>query len=423
MADTRRDMQGQVPTTITAALDLVPFAMLVTDSSGSALSVNQRWCELSGISYEASLGSGWLDALSAETRPRLLASLREVAAHSANLSEDHQIGRPQNRRWVRWWISRHAVAGVSMLAVAAADVDDDYARQADLYHLATHDPLTGLFNRRHFMEAIDQALLRNQRSAHRVGVVYVDLDGFKGVNDRAGHAMGDRVLSAVGARLRHAVRSADLVARIGGDEFAVLCEGLGEEEQAEVVASRIASALADSVELEGERWAVTASVGAAVDLEGHLSASELIDRADRAMYSVKHSRRGPQRVPSAGLSTASGAAEVRIAPVAGPATPSPPVSPFSPPAVSPFSPPASPPERRVADRRAGGYRPEGGSALTDASASSRLGPAAGSGERLSLLDGIAALKESIESLRVALEKLLASGRRSSDWVPAEGVQS
>ena len=141
------------------------------------------------------------------------------------------------------------------------------------------------------------------------------------------------------------------------------------------------------------------------------------------MYSVKHSRRGPQRVPSAGLSTASGAAEVRIAPVAGPATPSPPVSPFSPPAVSPFSPPASPPERRVADRRAGGYRPEGGSALTDASASSRLGPAAGSGERLSLLDGIAALKESIESLRVALEKLLASGRRSSDWVPAEGVQS
>ena len=411
MADTRRDMQGQVPTTITAALDLVPFAMLITDSSGSALSVNQRWCELSGIGYEASLGSGWLDALSTETRPRLLASLREVAAHSANLSEDHQIGRPQNRRWVRWWISRHAVAGVSMLAVAAADVDDDYARQADLYHLATHDPLTGLFNRRHFMEAIDQALLRNQRSAHRVGVVYVDLDGFKGVNDRGGHAMGDRVLSAVGARLRHAVRSADLVARIGGDEFAVLCEGLGEEEQAEVVASRIASALADSVELEGERWAVTASVGAAVDLEGHLSASELIDRADRAMYSVKHSRQGPQRTTAPPGPSASGSGEVRIALIAGPST------------QSPADLISASPERRVADRRSSGPRPDGGTPVEESSASSRMAANAGHGERVSLIDGIAALKESIESLRTALEKLLASGRRSSDWVSADPLQT
>jgi diguanylate cyclase (GGDEF)-like protein len=231
--------------------------MLITDSSGSALSVNRRWSALSGFSVDSSLGLGWLEALTAEARHGLLANLREVAAHSENLTEDYQITVGSQRRWVRWWISHHEVGGVPMLAVAAADVEADYARQADLYHLATHDSLTGLFNRRHFMEAIDQALLRNQRSSRHVGVVYVDLDGFKGVNDRAGHAMGDRVLSAVGARLRHAVRSADLVARIGGDEFAVLCEGLGEEEQAEVVASRIASALAESVALDVDGWSLS----------------------------------------------------------------------------------------------------------------------------------------------------------------------
>ena len=399
MADTRREMQGPASTTIAAALDMVPFAMLITDSSGSALSVNERWSDLSGLSRDASLGSGWLDALSPETRPRLLASLREVAAHSANLSEDHQIGRHPERRWVRWWISRHEVAGVSMLAVAAADVDADYARQADLYHLATHDSLTGLFNRRHFMEAIDQALLRNQRSARHVGVVYVDLDGFKGVNDRAGHAMGDRVLSAVGARLRHAVRSADLVARIGGDEFAVLCEGLGEEELAEVVANRIASALAESVELEGERWAVSASVGAAVDVEGHLSASELIDRADRAMYSVKHSRRG--QLAASGTRNAPSRVDF------GERTP--PRSHDESPATGKPA-PASTPERRVSDRRAAA--PSTGGLATGGPATGIL-PGGGSGS--ALLDGVASLKDSIESLRVALEKLLASGRRESDW--------
>lgn len=232
--------------------------------------------------------------------------------------------------------------------------------------------------------------------------MYVDLDGFKGVNDRAGHAMGDRVLSAVGARLRHAVRSADLVARIGGDEFAVLCEGLGEEELAEVVANRIASALAESVELEGERWAVSASVGAAVDVEGHLSASELIDRADRAMYSVKYSRRGQR--------TASGTPNVPVGADFGQESP---VGDKEDPPATSQSAAASPPERRVSDRRA--------AALGTAGSAASTLPVAGSG--IALLDGVASLKDSIESLRVALEKLLASGRRDSDWNFPDPVQT
>lgn len=412
MADTSRHMQGLAPTTIAAALDVVPFAMLITDSSGSALSVNRRWTALSGLSVDSSLGMGWLEALTVEARHRLLATLREVAAHSENLTEDYQIAAASQLRWVRWWISHHEVAGVPMLAVAAADVDADYARQADLYHLATHDSLTGLFNRRHFMEAIDQALLRNQRSSRHVGVVYVDLDGFKGVNDRAGHAMGDRVLSAVGARLRHAVRSADLVARIGGDEFAVLCEGLGEEEQAEVVASRIAAALAESVELEGERWSVTASVGAAVDVDGRLSANELIDRADQAMYSVKHTRR---RLRPEDTSRPEHARQPG-GPAAEPASVAHPADPTGQPASRSGSEGSPPVERRVTGRRA--------SDLPAWAASSPGAP--GEVDAIAdpeVRDVIASLTASIESLRSALEQLLSPGGGALDWKPATATPS
>jgi diguanylate cyclase (GGDEF)-like protein len=188
-------------------------------------------------------------------------------------------------------MSGHDLEDRKLLAVAIADVHEDHTRQANLYHLATHDPLTGLLNRSYFVEAADQALRRSERHARHVGMVFVDLDDFKRVNDLGGHALGDRVLYAVGARLRHTVRSADLVARIGGDEFAVLCEDLVAAEQAQVVAQRIAAALAESVELDGQSWTVAASVGAAVDEGVPDSAEHLLDRADRAMYEIKSNRR------------------------------------------------------------------------------------------------------------------------------------
>ncbi len=287
------DQGGSLDGLVQGALELVPFAMLVADGAGRVIGANRRWSEISGLDEIASLGRGWLDALSGDSRALLERDLDRVAARGGTACSDHQLSGGGSSRWTRWWLSRHLQAGEPLVAMAAADVDDDYARQASLYHLATHDALTGLANRSHFVDSIEQALRRNQRQARRVGVVYVDLDGFKHVNDRGGHSLGDRVLLAIGSRLRHAVRAADTVARIGGDEFAVLCEGLAEAEQAEVVARRIEQALAESVELDGERWTVPASVGAAVDRGGPDTAEELMDRADRAMYSAKHARQSP----------------------------------------------------------------------------------------------------------------------------------
>ena len=291
MAELHQQLANRVQSVVDVALDLVPFAMLITDSSGRVIGANHRWTDMTGLDEERSLDAGWLQGLAPDSRLGLQAELHRVLAEGGTWTSDHQILSAAKPRWSRWWLSRHVVDDTPLVAMAAADVDDDYTRQASLYHLATHDSLTGLANRTHFMQAIDQALRRNERQARRVGVVYVDLDGFKKVNDEGGHSLGDRVLLAIGARLRHAVRAADTVARIGGDEFAVLCEGLNAAEQAEVVARRIEQALSESVELDGERWLVPASVGAAVDRGGPDTAENLVDRADRAMYSTKQSRR------------------------------------------------------------------------------------------------------------------------------------
>lgn len=293
VAEIEQQLRGRAHNTAIAALEVVPFAMLIADGSAGALAVNSKWMDISGLGRPESLGSGWLDALDTEARYRLREDVLQVADTGDGTTVDYQLGSGPGRRWARWWVSRHELDGIPLVAIAVADIEDDYARQESLYHLATHDSLTGLVNRSHFLEAIEQALLRGQRQSRHVAVVYVDLDGFKRVNDQGGHSLGDRVLFAIAARLRHAVRAADTVARIGGDEFAVLCEGLSAIEQADVVARRIAVALTESVELDGERWSVAASVGAAIDrgVGDPDSAEDLVDRADRAMYSIKLTRR------------------------------------------------------------------------------------------------------------------------------------
>jgi len=284
----------------TVALDAVPFAALLAEPSGNVIAVNRRWEELSGLSEEASLGPGWLDAVDPESGDRIRSQVAAVNERLTPLPTDYQLITRDSGRWTRWWVSSHEHNDEPLVVIAVADVHEERTREAVLYHMATHDSLTGLVNRSHFLECTEQALRRNERHLARVGVVFVDLDGFKQVNDLGGHALGNRVLLAVASRLRNAVRSADLVARIGGDEFAVLCEDLANDEQANFVVRRIAATLAEEIELDGEAWPVSASVGCAIDLGSSDTGEALLDRADRAMYQVKAVRHAPSH-GSAGL--------------------------------------------------------------------------------------------------------------------------
>jgi diguanylate cyclase (GGDEF)-like protein len=172
------------------------------------------------------------------------------------------------------------------------DVTDRKRAEDELRHQAFHDGLTGLANRGLLVDRIEQAVRRAGRRGVDPAVIYLDLDGFKGVNDRYGHDGGDQLLRAVGQRLTATVRSEDTVARLGGDEFAVLIDENHEEAaEATTTAERILQALTAPVEVAGHEVRISASLGVAAGSVG-CTADELLRNADLAMYQAKGAGKG-----------------------------------------------------------------------------------------------------------------------------------
>ena len=172
------------------------------------------------------------------------------------------------------------------LLLLVTDVTARRGTEQALRHQAAHDSLTGLANRSLLLERLELAVSRAQGA----GVLYLDLDGFKAVNDRAGHAAGDLLLQQVAARLLGVVRPDDTVSRLGGDEFAVICPGLDALGMSRL-AERVSASVALPYALDGGLFHVTVSTGVAVS-DGSASAREVLRRADAAMYVTKRGRRG-----------------------------------------------------------------------------------------------------------------------------------
>jgi diguanylate cyclase (GGDEF)-like protein len=164
-----------------------------------------------------------------------------------------------------------------------------------LHRLAHYDALTGLPNRHLFEDRLRLALATARRCSWRVGVMYIDLDDFKAVNDSLGHATGDRLLAHIGRCLSRAVREGDTVARIGGDEFGAILPMLRCVDDAEVVARKLVAALAQPAELDGHRLAGSASVGIAIFPWDAEDAPALLEVADLAMYLAKQQGGGSHR--------------------------------------------------------------------------------------------------------------------------------
>ncbi len=165
------------------------------------------------------------------------------------------------------------------------------AAAARLRHAAHHDALTGLANRATFFEQLQEQLDRSGRTG-LVGVLYVDLDGFKPINDSLGHGVGDVLLTQVATRLRTTVGVYDLVARIGGDEFTILCPRVRDVAALEMLAERLLVTLRAPVTIGDREVTVGASIGIAAAQPGSCSIDVLVDAADRALYEVKGSQKG-----------------------------------------------------------------------------------------------------------------------------------
>ena len=180
------------------------------------------------------------------------------------------------------------------------DVTERKRLLAEIEHLAFHDPLTGLANRRLFMDRLGHALAVKERSGQGCAVLFMDLDGFKKVNDTFGHSAGDGLLCEVARRLTSAARSADTIARLGGDEFALLCEDV-DLEMATKVAERIDEQLHRPFELQGADVSPRGSIGIAL-AEGNPSAEDILRDADAAMYAVKSGQKASDRALAPAIS-------------------------------------------------------------------------------------------------------------------------
>jgi diguanylate cyclase (GGDEF)-like protein len=168
--------------------------------------------------------------------------------------------------------------------------------------LARADPLTGLVNRAVLIERLMRARQRADREQRRLGFLFLDLDGFKAVNDTMGHAAGDRLLQEVATRLRAVTRQVDTVARVGGDEFVLLAEGLHSPGDASVIARKALYNVRQPLDLEGQTFRIGASIGISVYPDDSTDLDVLMRLADEAMYRAKRSGRGRFAFASAGVS-------------------------------------------------------------------------------------------------------------------------
>jgi diguanylate cyclase (GGDEF)-like protein/PAS domain S-box-containing protein len=196
---------------------------------------------------------------------------------------------------VRWLQCRGRVRGVDGRPVQMTGACQDVTAQREaaeaLSKLALHDPLTALPNRTLFMDRLGQALCRLDRRDRVLAVLFVDLDRFKSINDRLGHAAGDEVLLAVSGRLREVLRPDDTVARLGGDEFVVLCEDLEDDRAALKVAERVLAALDRPVVCGDQEVVSSASIGIALTRRSDATPDALLRDADMAMYRAKETGR------------------------------------------------------------------------------------------------------------------------------------
>lgn len=264
--------------------------IVLADAQGNILDVNPAFSRITGYSRDEVVGHN----------PRILKSDRHDAAFYQQMWQDLlQQGAWQGEIWNR---NKQGEVYPELLSIAAVydaeqrienfvavftDIRRLKDQEAQLKQIAYHDALTGLPNRLLLTDHLALAVAQTLRQGNRLAVCYLDLDGFKPVNDQHGHQVGDLLLIEIAQRLLHCVRAVDTVARLGGDEFVVLLQGLHSHEECEQAVQRILEAIIAPIHIHELNLSVSASIGVAWFPQDNVDADLLIRHADQAMYRAK----------------------------------------------------------------------------------------------------------------------------------------
>lgn len=285
-----------------AVLDALPDSTAVLDRAGVIIAVNHAWVRFSanndGPGAATGPGASYLEVCDAAAAAgsgeaaAAAAGIRQVLeGASAQFDLEYACPSPSLRRWFLLRVTPVQLREGGAV-VSHVDITRRKLAELELSHLASHDPLTGLANRALFAAQVDAAMSRPSSAGGRgLGVLYVDLDGFKTVNDELGHDAGDELLTAVAQRLRQLVRDDDTVARLGGDEFAV-CAPRVTTADLTALCERVESRLAEPYLVRGRIVFLGASVGAHL-ATAKASVADIVRAADLQMYARKRRRRTP----------------------------------------------------------------------------------------------------------------------------------
>ncbi|HXZ95993.1 MAG TPA: diguanylate cyclase [Burkholderiales bacterium] len=283
LSDARRNLLAE-------ALAKVANAIFITDFHGRIVWSNSAFSQLSGYSEQEVLGRA----------PNFLKSGQQDARFYKEMWNTVRSGRVwrgklvERRKDGTLFIVEEII---TPLLDEAGNITHFIAIQHDLtsrekeiertQFLAYHDSLTGVANRELLLKFLEEAVSAAQRAGRMVGVLFLDLDGFKGVNDRLGHNVGDQLLKAVADRISASVRKTDMVARLGGDEFVIVQSDLEKPEAVHALGQKLVSRIGQSYNFYGVKVNIKTSVGIALFPQHGNDADHLITLADRAMYKAK----------------------------------------------------------------------------------------------------------------------------------------
>jgi diguanylate cyclase (GGDEF)-like protein/PAS domain S-box-containing protein len=292
--DARTEAEARLRTSeerMRSLLEHANDAVISIDEHGRVSQWNRAAERLFGWSPIETLGQPVVDLIVPPAQRAHVARLVAGYAASERLEDAHQrvtveaVDRAGRELSVEISLTATRVAGHWELTAFGHDVTERRRLEAKLREMALSDGLTGLANRRGFMEALDKAISRHARGGAPMALLFLDLDGFKQINDHFGHHVGDLALQAFARRLEGCVRKGDTIARLGGDEFVVLAEGIVALEQARSIADKIVEAMKPPLEDNGV--VMRASIGISL-YRAPADASQFLREADHAMYHAKH---------------------------------------------------------------------------------------------------------------------------------------